>query len=301
MPLNEVWPAAAVVLLGLAALVHRRASLVGTTLMAPWWWTLVALLSLFLGHLALAAAGPADEWTSHLRYVAAVSTFCPLMAVLGAKRPQDRGWQFIVLSLWVVLALPAGQAWLHRPEANLHLHTAWRWFLAILVSIGVVNRLPTRYWPTALLTGLGQAALLSNHLPIVASMTEAWPLSTRQWNLAGICLWTAGLLLWSLDLPRRRPIPPGVNRLWLDFRDAFGVVWAMRVAERVNASSTMYGWGLRLGWSGFQESSASDASEADSAKQRDLERALRTLLRRFVSPEWISERLGSPAPAEAAE
>jgi hypothetical protein len=42
-----------------------------------------------------------------LRFFAATLTFCPLMALMGAKRPQDRAWHFIVLSLWVVLALPA--------------------------------------------------------------------------------------------------------------------------------------------------------------------------------------------------
>ncbi len=41
------------------------------------------------------------------RYLVAITTFLPGMAVLGAKRPQHWGWQFIVATLWVTLAWPA--------------------------------------------------------------------------------------------------------------------------------------------------------------------------------------------------
>ena len=51
---------------------------------------------------------PANQIPSHspLDFAAAMIVFCPAMALLGAKRPQDKPWQLIVLSLWGILALP---------------------------------------------------------------------------------------------------------------------------------------------------------------------------------------------------
>jgi hypothetical protein len=79
-----------------------------------------------------------------------------------------------------------------------------------------------------------------------------------------------------------------LDRVWLDFRDAFGAVWALRVMERMNAASTMYGWPVLLSWNGF--SPRDDAPEV-SPVPPTVEESLRTLLRRFVSPEWIDERM----------
>ena len=144
----------------------------------------------------------------HVRYLAAVATLCPSVAVLGAKRPQDRGWQFIVASLWLVAALPSLQQWFARPNAALDLHVAWRWFLLILIAIGLFNILPTRYWPTSLLTAAGQACLLTRHLPLA----DSWSIANHQylWPL-GAVLWCVAVALWGFDLPRRRRRSPTVG------------------------------------------------------------------------------------------
>src|SRR5688572_13251151 len=96
---------AAAVTAALAGLAWRWRSLEGSTLRARWYWTLAALTALAAGAAATLYDSHA-EWLAHVRYLAAVATLCPSVAVLGAKRPQDRGWQFIVASLWLVAALP---------------------------------------------------------------------------------------------------------------------------------------------------------------------------------------------------
>src|SRR6185295_15343995 len=111
---NETTAAAAAVLglLVLAILLKGSGGLRGTTLVAPWAWSALATLTVAGSEVAAGLAGDLASWIVPLRFMAAMSAFCPIMAVLGAKRPQDRAWQFIVLSLWAVLCLPAAGWWL---------------------------------------------------------------------------------------------------------------------------------------------------------------------------------------------
>src|SRR4051794_207498 len=112
MPVALWFAASVLTATGLLFLWLQRRAVAGTTLTAPWWWSVVSLLALALAEFVTAFwKSDSDPSAAALRFIAATSTFCPLMALLGAKRPQDRGWQFIVFSLWVVLALP-GLEWL---------------------------------------------------------------------------------------------------------------------------------------------------------------------------------------------
>ena len=60
------------------------------------------------------------------RVVFAALSVCPVMSLLGAKRPQYGVWQFIVGSLAAVLALPAVYAVLIHPGALPNLHILGR-------------------------------------------------------------------------------------------------------------------------------------------------------------------------------
>lgn len=89
-----------------------------------------------------------------------------------------------------------------------------------------------------------------------------------------------------------------MNQLWFDFRDAFGTIWALRIAERVNANAARYDWGIVLRWGGFEpqsleaeETKSPDLSQLPAETIDALESSTRVLLRRFVSPEWIDARL----------
>ncbi len=134
----------------------RRAR--GTTLVAPLIWALISLLTVttaFIWQVYSAARInlPSEEnwWL-----IAICSTFCPLVSLLGAKRPQHKAWQWIVTSFWIIASLPAIQALALQPGEPLTVPIVWRWFYVVVLLIGAVNYLPTRYAIANLLFTVGQ-------------------------------------------------------------------------------------------------------------------------------------------------
>jgi len=152
-------------------------------------------------------------------------------------------------------------------EMRLRIETLQLIFLGGTLSIGVLNYLPTRAGAAALLTGIGCGLAL---LDLAASgrdeMIEL---------MAGICLavapWAAWLLL------RRRRQRRDIDRVWLNFRDSFGVVWGQRVREQMNRAAVNAQWPVILYWHGFHDTSPTPPDE-----QAVLD-TLRALLRRFES------------------
>ena len=152
----------------------------------------------------------------------------------------------------------------------------------------------------------GQIALFWNYLPIVPELPADGLRAT------GLALLATGAFLGAVHpllSPRakvsRARLAPW-NRVWLDFRDGFGLVWWHPVMERANALARDRGIPIRLDWHGFRsfpgDNSASDASAAQekiaTLEMAKLETGLRNLLRRFVSNRWIDRRL---AESEAPE
>jgi hypothetical protein len=243
-------------------------------------------------------------WIAQIKYIVATSTLCPAMAVLGAKRPQDKGWTFIVASLWLVLILPALQTMVFGYGSELELHWAWRSFLLFLMIAGWSNYVLTRFWFAACLLAAAQSVLLGKHLPGIGIA-----LGDRSVPIAMILLGATSLivLLQTNRQSAKKSSANGVDRVWRDFRDAFGAVWGLRIMERVNALSAQQGWSRTLQWSGFEptaelknthnaESADADHGNSDKPPSEQLERdqieqCLHTLLRRFVYPDWIDRRL----------
>ncbi len=274
-------------LAGLLALAWRRPQLSGTTLAAPWAWSVVSLVTVAVTELLIGLDSrlAANGWSAPLRFIAAISTFCPIMALLGAKRPQNRAWQFIVLSLWAVLGLPGFEGLLFGEVYEIH--PARSWFLVILVGIGLLNGIATRYWPSSVLFCAGQLALIAPYLPPTQAL-----LSAAAAPLWGLGFLTASWGLLALDWPRPRRTDTPWDRAWLDFRDAYGAVWSLRVAERINASAAACQSPMVLGWRGFR---GRDASSPVSELPQPAADTLRALLPRFVSRQWIDSRLGALA------
>lgn len=285
-------------LLALVGLMTRFRRFRGTTLHAPYCWTLVSFCVLAVVELFSQWATLSSSSLASIRYAAAVSTFCPLMAVLGAKRPQDRGWQWIVATLWGVLVLPVAERWVLWSGGELDEGVMRQWLFVILLVVGFTNYLPTRFWFPALCSTFGQVLLLVPHLPFAVSRVQ-W-----HWTAGTMCLSLAVLsVCWQTrdagERSRRqtdseaeeKEDPSSLDAVWRDFRNAFGLVWGLRVMERVNTTARVAGWKSELTWFGFApRTNAVVEVEAAAAEQPKHSQAMRTVLRRFVSDAWIDRR-----------
>lgn len=259
--------------LAMTAVARLRPLTRGTTLVAPWCWALAATLAVSCAAVLNGAGGGAQAW---IRYVAGATLLAPPMAILGAKRPQDRAWQWIVLSLVAFALLPAGHQWLYHPGSDLLLETAWQWFVLVIAVIGVSNYLLTSRALAATLAGLALYCFLGEQFP-------AWlRFNVPERDLAGV-----GALALAAHLARRaadRENLAACDRLWRDFRDLFGATWGLRCTERFNLAASQSGWRAALGWHGF------DMPVDQPSLTPPEVQCLENLLRRFVSPEWIAER-----------
>jgi len=272
----------------LLALAMRR--LATTTLLGPAAWALIACWGVAGVELALVFGEDVrPSLAAALRYAAALLVFCPPLAALGAKRPQHAAWQLVVVSLWAVLSLPALEVLLIRPQQSLDAEGLRAWFLPVLILLGLANWLGTRYWPSALLAAAAQAAVLLPYFPLFRYALGPWGVVAA---LLSACL---AILLGLLGLPRRRVAATGLNRVWLDFRDAFGVLWSLRLAEQFNATARSFDWKLRIDWDGFRATDDSvDVAHLPAEVDAVVRQNLKNLLRRFVSPAWLQSRLVPP-------
>jgi hypothetical protein len=212
-------------------------------------------------------------------------SFCPVLAVLGAKRPQHAAWSFVVAAFWAMVSLPAAETFFLQRGQRLEMGDARSWFLWILIAVGPINYLPTRQWPAALLLAAGQILALAEYLPLIHR-----PLFAGQ-HVVGLALACSALL--AARPPRSTAVNP-YDRLWFDFRDTFGLFWALRLQERVAAVGVSQRWPLWLAWSGFRDGATGGSiAGVDSAIEPTLRTTMRGLLRRFASGRWIAQRLGS--------
>jgi hypothetical protein len=259
-----------------------------TTLMPAWWWAVIATVVLSGVEVLLSwSAGLAREGGSAVRFLAAGLTFCPMMAVLGARRPQHGAWQFIVISLWCILALPAVENLALQRGQALEIGGVRTAFVAGLIGMGALNWLPTRFWATAMLVGAGQMLLYLAYFPAFDSV--AIP---RRMELAAGCFLLGALT--AVFVSRLPAAQTPLDRIWRDYRDWFGAMWGLRVRERVNAAAASYGWPVRLQWSGFRSAGGEPLPSVNAlppAMRDSFQVMLDNLLRRFVSSTWIANRL----------
>lgn len=275
-------------LLAVVALVRARSRLQGTTLVAPATWAIASAVSL------LVVNGAEARWqlpcVEHWRYLAAVTTLTPFVALLGAKRPQNRAWQFIVAALVALLWLQSVRALLIDPLLPPLPHAAWRWLIAVILAAELANYLPTRHAPAALFVFAGQICLLSGQLPMVHEWVRPAPGIAVALLAAGICL------AFALASAPRRPGSPQ-DQTWLSFRDAFGAVWALRISERVNAVAKAQRWPIRLGWHGLYTVAGEAGAAIDGRTQAAADQALAGLLWRFIQKNQANRPdIDLPAP-----
>jgi len=158
----------------------------GTTLVAPCLWATSSASCLFF--LAIVQMHTVDGLAiSVLRFAVAATTLCPVIAVLGAKRPQNRGWQWVVATLWLILVWPAAQTLVNPAGPEFEIFLPWKIFVVALIAMGPLNYLPTRHWLASMFVAGGQLLLFSKYL---ASTQLDWWLPA-----AAICFVLSAFLL----------------------------------------------------------------------------------------------------------
>lgn len=276
------------VALSLLLLMRARSKVAGTTLAAVWAWAVGALLAVGGVELAIFAITSSETpremilpaWATAARYAAAVLSLCPTIALLGAKRPQDRAWQWVVLSFWGIMLVPAARVLLLYNDSSVSPHPAQGTLLLVVVAMGAVNWIATRFAIPAVMAAIAQLLLIAPYTPL----DDVVPGVAPQFALGGVLASLLACLLLEFTPTRRRAI----DRMWLDFRDEFGLFWSARVMGRLNAAARGHGWPIAVTWRGIQ------FGVADEHAREAFGRSLRMLVRRFVSTDWLDERTRKP-------
>ena len=265
----------------------------GSTAVPAALWAVAAAVSLALETGLRAMGGLADPATAAAaRLVTVALAVCPTMSLLGAKRPQHGVWQFIVASLGVVLAMPALSATLVRPGTLPDVHMLEHGFLALLLLVGWMNFIGTRRAVAATLITAGQAVLARGFLPLVPAAVADAPLPL------GEAVATAAIAAGAVFAACQSAVAAGrsrssnaghsitarVARAHDALRETLGAAWTLRIAERFNTVAEARGWPCRLHFRGLE----AGGDPADTAWHRDAVRALRALLLRFVTDDWLA-------------
>jgi len=227
-----------------------------TTLSLALVWAGCAWFVWVIAFLLAALAEP--ETSRTLRYVALTITLCPPIMVLGARRPGVLAWNFVVVGLLVTLLLPVAQGW-GKPR----LETPWLLFVAVCLAVCVLNYLPTRLGLAALLIG----GACGWELYALGQFGEALP--ALPGLLLAVALWLGYLSMRTRSLPKRP-----VDRLWIDFRDRFGVVWGQRVREQFNRAVDNASLPVVLHWHGLENTGV-------TPDENQVEETLKAVLKRF--------------------
>lgn len=230
------WIVAAVLLTDAFPLVltwraNRRTALAHAAL-----WGVLAWAAWLVAELAVALG---SGWSDAAFYAALCLTGAAGVAVLGARRPGVGAWNFVVIGLLAVLALPLFEGLDKLRESPLRLL-----FVAMTLTVALANHAPTRLGVPALMVAAGCG---SRFLQLAApdNAVERFVIGTDL--LLALAPWL-GLALLQMS----KPGDSQVNRLWRSFRDRYGFVWGQRVREQFNTAAVNAGWPIFLGWRGLR-------------------------------------------------
>jgi len=201
-----------------------------------------------------------------VRYVAPCLTSCAAVAVLGARRPGVAAWNFVVLAQLTVLLLPAAEG-----LGEVRLDPLRLVFLVTTLALGVLNYLPTRQAAAMIAGGIGCGV----EIALLQSAREGAPQLERA-AVFSRCLLAASPWLALITTYTMQPPSSPFARLWIGFRDRFGLVWGQRVREQFNRVAVHAGWPVVLRWRGLH-----GAEMVAEKEQGAMLAALRALLKRF--------------------
>lgn len=191
---------------------------------------------------ALVAGAPGNFGLDPWRYFALSLTGAAGVAVLGARRPRLAAWDMVVVGLLAVMMLPLGEGlFLGTPTID----SLRLFFLCGTLTVGILNYAPTALALPALLLGavcLGECAVLFSADLLIA------PGALNVLHLSLLVVPWLGLATWQ-----RKQTDNLVDRLWLDFRDRFGLFWGQRVREQYNRGASHAGLPGYLSWHGWEQ------------------------------------------------
>ncbi len=228
-------------------------------------------------------------------YLATLGLFAAMISVFNARTPGGGAWALLMAMLIVVFLVPwlegAGLVREGGGWDRLHLSAPWTIFYGLIVVAGVSNFLPTRLAPAAIALGVG---LLAEYIGLTR-VDLSRPTRGTIWTLVATC-W--GVAAWAADLVTIRPsaLAPGLPRLWARFRDAWGVVWGLRVLDRFNRTAESARWPIRLSWQGVVPATGDEARSAEIPPEAAA--TLAGLLRRFATAGRLAEWEDWPDPIE---
>lgn len=249
--------------LGMALWANRRTALAHALVWALAAWAIWT---------ATAVVVTADSPQLHpLRYVALCLTGCAGVAVFGARRPHVLAWNFVVVALLAVMLLPLAETHFLGTQSAEGLRT---FFLGATIAVSCINYLPTRLAPAAL--ALFVVCEMELLFPRVLSLNEQFD----WWIFLDALLAFLPWLAWVCS--RKREAGSAFNRLWLNFRDRWGALWALRAREQFNLAAQNAGWPVTLGWWGL--ASAQGARQFPEDERKYLV-TLEGVLQRFMATD----------------
>ena len=299
--MENIWPsiAACAGIVSLSPVLLRlRRGVHGTALESA--WPCAALVWLFW--LIIAGLTVADRvgepsslhaWIDVLWYLAAILALTPPVAVLGARRPTAQVWRaFVLIPLVLVFAWPVLPAL--RSSGGLvafTLETPLLVGFALVLVMGAGNYIGLRFSPSAFLWIAGVLLIVLPLCPATAGRV----LQAETGRGVGVLCLAAAAWIADRQVEGRsaRADGPGgpLDRVWRDFRDLFGIVWARRIQERFNDEARKQGLPLRLGIDGLEDATGSSPAAFDHQSLAAAEVSLRWLLQKFVDRDWIDRRI----------
>jgi lysylphosphatidylglycerol synthetase-like protein (DUF2156 family) len=274
-----------------------------TTLVAAAWWSLWFQLTLTIAAIATIArqfvvplAGPviAPGLVDQLWYLTAVSALCPLVAVLGARRGRIIDWSlFVLLPLIAVLEWPALVQWRRCWNGQrLELEAPSLIAFALVLIMGAGNYVGTRFTRPAIVWIVTWSLIVwTFSSPLGQNRLPREPVYSYL-TISLLIFWTA-----ITKAITRKSQVTGWDKVWQDYRHRFGTVWSFRLMTRVNEVAHREQWPWVLTTDGFRLVSLGLEYPGEPTSDKRVDQTMRWLLKQFVDPEWIDERLGTDAAA----
>ena len=226
------------------------------------------------------ALGTANRWPAPAQtaagYLALCVTGCAGIAVLGARWPGVRAWNFVVVALLAVELLPVAEG--IATGTRLQLSSVRIVYVAAALCVGFLNYLPTRFCPAALTLLLGCGINLAVLLVPVQS-----DLPAQQYLALGNVVVAAVPWLAYGSLVGGKPPLSEFDRLWHDFRNRYGFVWGQRLRDQFNRSAAHAGWPVVLRWQGLRLKGGEDLPQPGTHDA--ILATLQALMKRFTHEE----------------